>query len=932
MDTNDSLRSSAEDGSVSLLQQETRNEGDGLRCPRFVVGVGVSAIGTEALGQLFEKMPAKSGLAFVVVQQPAIGSHGPTDELLAWRTSIPIRHVENGMAVDCDTIYLIPPEKESIISGGRLLLTDKGPAQAEALPIDDFFCSLAQDKGEGAIGIVLSGTGGDGSRGGRAIYDRGGLVLVQRAKGAKSEGMSKNAEEKGASGFVLPVEEMPGTLLRYVCHPLTAEAERLRDADAAARETIYRLLRDRYGIELAPYKADAVARQTERMLLDQSLSLDEYVKRLKEAPDELNRLHTLVLIEELRVVNEELQTVKTEQRKKTADLAELNADMDGLLASTEVQAVFLDRELTIRKFTPKMAERFNLSPQDVGRRIDHFTHHIGYERLTDDLRQVLKTGQPLDCEIQDRQYRWLVARIVPCRTGGANGGMVLTLIDNDSVKRAENRAKQSERQLAGILDNTPNLVTVKDTEGRYVLMNRAFRAALGVGNQDVAGKTDYDVFPRELADNLTSNDQRVLNEGTPASGEKILPHPDGLRTYLSVKFPIRDEHGDIRLIGAVKTNVTQLKAAEAQAQEAVRQRDRFLAILSHELRNPLSAILNALELLHAGGGNSPSAPGSLGVVDRQAHHMARLLDDVLDVSRFSQGKITIRKEVLDFGALVEETVEAFRPMCESRRHEMRLDRPPEPLLVEGDRVRLSLVVENLLTNAAKYTPDGGQIAISLKREETDVVMSVRDNGRGIPADMLQAVFELFVQSDNTLDRADGGMGVGLTLVRSHVELHGGTIVAKSDGPGQGSEFVVRLPLSTQQESRTSVAVAAPQSAGTRILIVEDNHDSREVLKALLELDGFEVLAAADGAGGLEIIRRDHPHVALIDIGLPDLDGYQVARQIRAEPEHRGICLIALTGYGRPEDCQRVQEAGFDAHFVKPVKVEALYPFLQPRTS
>ena len=333
--------------------------------------------------------------------------------------------------------------------------------------------------------------------------------------------------------------------------------------------------------------------------------------------------------EELHSVNEELYTVNAEYQNKIAELTELNADMDNLLVSTEVHTVFLDRDLAIRKFTPKIAEQFNLLPQDIGRRINNFTHHIRYEPLLDELRRVLQTGQPFEREVQDGHGSWFLLRILPYRSGGSGGGVVLTLIDIGSVKQAEARARYHERQLASILENSPTLVAVKDRHGRYMVANEAFRSFFGLGGRDVVGKTDYDLFDPDLAERLRDGDSQVVNSAAAVNAEKILPHTLGPRTYLSVKFPIRDETGQVHLIGVVKTDVTQLKTAEARAREAVLQRDRFLAMLSHELRNPLSAIVNAAQLLQAKG-TDDSAAVSCHVIDCQAQHMARLLDDLLE--------------------------------------------------------------------------------------------------------------------------------------------------------------------------------------------------------------------------------------------------------------------------------------------------------------
>jgi CheY-like chemotaxis protein len=319
------------------------------------------------------------------------------------------------------------------------------------------------------------------------------------------------------------------------------------------------------------------------------------------------------------------------------------------------------------------------------------------------------------------------------------------------------------------------------------------------------------------------------------------------------------------------------------------------------------------------------------VVMRQGRQMARLLDDLLDVSRVTRGKIDIRKEVVNLNQLVHEAVEVAKPEIEERGHSLELRLSDTPLYVEGDPARLLQIQENLLVNAAKYTPHGGRIIVSICRDKRDAVISVEDNGQGIPPEMLADIFELFVQGHKSLARSEGGMGIGLSLVRTLVELHGGTVSVHSDGCDHGSIFTVRLPLTDKKPPRRKANPSVAEK-NLRVLIVEDNDDSREILEKLLRMDGHRVSVAADGVSGYEAVRRQRPDVVLLDIGLPGMDGYQVAQRIRAELPNHPVRLVALTGYGRAEDHAAVMRAGFDEHLIKPVGPRELSHVLRKRPS
>jgi signal transduction histidine kinase/DNA-binding response OmpR family regulator len=367
-------------------------------------------------------------------------------------------------------------------------------------------------------------------------------------------------------------------------------------------------------------------------------------------------------------------------------------------------------------------------------------------------------------------------------------------------------------------------------------------------------------------------------------------------------------------------------------QDANRRKNEFLSMLAHELRNPLAPIRNATEILRRQGPHEATLDWAREVIDRNVHQLSRLVDDLLDVSRITRGKIRLQREPVEMAAVVAQAVEISQPLIHGRKHQLAVALPPEPVWVNGDSTRLAQVLANLLNNAAKYTDEGGRIWLTLERAGGEVVVRVRDTGVGIPPEMLGSVFDLFTQVDRSLDRSQGGLGIGLTLVRRLVEMHGGSVAAYSGGPNQGSEFVVRLPAlaapppprPSENGSRREPVV---KSARRRVLVVDDNVDAAEGMALLLRLSGHEVRTAHDGPSALGAVDAFRPELVLLDIGLPRMDGYEVARRLRARPELAALRLVAITGYGQEEDRQRCKEAGFDQHLVKPVDPQVLQQLL-----
>jgi two-component system CheB/CheR fusion protein len=381
---------------------------------------------------------------------------------------------------------------------------------------------------------------------------------------------------------------------------------------------------------------------------------------------------------------------------------------------------------------------------------------------------------------------------------------------------------------------------------------------------------------------------------------------------------------------ALRMEIGQRLQAEKALQEADRRKDEFLAMLGHELRNPLAPILNGLHILRSGKVDGQATERVQSMMEHQVRTLSRLVDDLLDVSRITRGKIELRKEPTDLGMAVGRAIGTVRPLIELQKQELSVSLPDGPVYLEADVTRLEQVLINLLHNAAKYTEPGGRIWLAVERDHADVVVRIRDTGIGIAEDLLPRIFDMFTQADRTLDRAQGGLGIGLTLVRRLVQMHGGSVVARSDGPGTGSEFVVHLPAMTTPAPRAAEAPAAPvpaDSAPLRVLVVEDELAVAEMLVMLLELWGHTVRAVYDGPAALTAVQTFDPDVVLCDIGLPGMSGYQLARRLCQRAEASRPILVAITGYGQEEDRRRAQQAGFAHHMTKPVDPAALEALL-----
>ncbi len=495
-----------------------------------------------------------------------------------------------------------------------------------------------------------------------------------------------------------------------------------------------------------------------------------------------------------------------------------------------------------------------------------------------------------------------------------------------------------------------------DLEMRYSAVSRRWLQDYRLANQNIVGQVHYQVFP-ELPERWKAVYERCLAGATEKCEEDAFMRTDGsmewvrwevcpwydssgaiggLLLFTEVITERKDSEQALRdSFEQAKTARAEAEAARAQAESANRLKDEFLALLGHELRNPLAPILTALQLMKMR--DSQASMRERTIIERQVQHLVRMVDDLLDVSRITRGKIDLKREPVEIANIITQGIEMASPLLEQRSHNLRVSVPRRGLLIEADQVRMAQVVANLLTNAAKYTDPGGLISISASRDKDQIVVRVADSGSGIAPDMLPHVFKMFVQGERTLDRAQGGLGIGLTLVRNLVELHGGSVTAHSEGLGKGSEFVLRVPVVPQQQLELSLqasdagaarTMARAHPQGKRVLVVDDNADAAETLADLLHGLGHTTSVAHDGPTALSKAEAFRPQVALLDIGLPVMDGYELARRLREQPGLQRLRLFAITGYGQESDRERSRAAGFHEHLVKPVDFSKLAALIE----
>ncbi len=1298
-----------------------------------IIGIGASAGGLEALEQLFAAMPEQSGMAFVVLQHLSPDFESRMVELLARRTRIPIQQVTDGVLVEEDHIYLIPPRKDMILAGGHLLLTDKDPGRGLTLPIDHFLRSLAQDAGNRAVAVILSGTGSDGSRGIKEIHEAGGFVIAQDPRSARFDGMPRSAIDTSVVDLELAPAAIPDVLVRHRARAMGGLAEgnlaQVEPPDSPIGR-IVELLRGQYGIDFAHYKQNTVVRRVERRLAMSRLEdVDSYAEQLVTDRAELNALYFDLLIgvtrffrdpeafayleseiiprvvegnhdirlwvagcatgeevyslailvhealavrgrralakifatdvhpdsleiasngvydgealrdvnmerrerhfspagekfrvakdlremvvfarhnvisdapftrldlvtcrnlliylqppaqkkalslfhfglktgghlflgpsetpgelsdefepldgrwkiyrkrrdirlpadmrlpvaapagrswlapgvrrpadatllaaydqlmsrhmppsflvdghyellhsfggaegmlamrggrtttslldlvpeglrapmagalqqagkqgksvrytgievgtikgpvryqltveplpdakldtvnfviqvqeeterqqaadvaeidvgqasrdyvtslegelhytrenlqatieeletsneelqatneelvaaneelqstnEELHSVNEELHTVNVEHQRKIDQLTELTDDMDNLLYSTDIGVLFLDQELSVRKFTPRVATIFNLLPQDVGRKFDHFAHNIDYPHLLSEIRVVMNKRTPIEAEVQTSQGEQLYVRLLPYRSKGDARGVVLTIVDISNLRRAEAEA----RRLSAIVRSARDAIVAQDVQGRIVAWNRGAEELYGYRETDAIGVDTRLLMPEDRRQEEIEILARLARGEDVGVVETQRVTRDGRRIVIELSAcPMLDAGGKLAGMATIGRDITVRKRAEEQVQRAIAQREQFLALLSHELRNPLMALSNAVRLLDDPGIADDNQAAAREVVRRQVQQMARLLEDLLDSSRMRRDRIELKRQVFDLRDTVAGVLDAARPQADQAGVHLDLAVEGEPILIEADIGRMQQLQINLLNNAINHSPRGGEVRFAIQKRGQLAVISVEDGGDGITPDNLGYIFEPFFQGQR---RKGSGMGLGLSLAKAIALAHGGELRAFSDGEGQGARFVVELPLAEQAshvQAAEVPAVAVDEGDRRLVLLIDDDTDSRELLAILLRNAGHEVIHAGTATEGLELLLARRPRAAIVDLGLPDMSGLEIARRARASLGDTAMKLIALTGFGQQRDREAAAEAGFDHHLVKPLDFETI---------
>jgi PAS domain S-box-containing protein len=507
-----------------------------------------------------------------------------------------------------------------------------------------------------------------------------------------------------------------------------------------------------------------------------------------------------------------------------------------------------------------------------------------------------------------------------------SGAVISWLIE--VMHRRQSRAEQQRESLRITLASMGDAVIATDAEGRVTSLNSTAAALTGWTQDEAAGRPLEEVFRivnEQTRQAVTNPVKRVLAEGriVGLANHTLLIARDGTeRPIDDSAAPIRDAEGIVRGVVLIFRDISELKKLHQQLQEADRRKDEFLATLAHELRNPLAPLRNALQIMRLAGDNKRAVEQALPVMERQLEQMVRLIDDLLDVSRIARNKLQLRKMRVELAEVVRHAVETARPLIESAGHELTLAQPAEPIYVDADAARLAQVFANLLNNAAKYTEREGRIWLTVQRESHDAVVTVKDTGIGIAADHLPHIFEMFAQVDHSLERSQGGLGIGLTLVKRLTEMHGGTVEAHSEGRHKGSEFIVRLPVdiaASGQPQPSSVECECKAANPCKVLIVDDNEDAASSMRTILLMMGHDARIAHDGLQAVEMASSFLPDVVLLDISLPKLSGYEVVQRIRQQPWGKDMKLVAVTGWGQEEDKRRSKEVGFDYHVIKPVE-------------
>jgi PAS domain S-box-containing protein len=523
----------------------------------------------------------------------------------------------------------------------------------------------------------------------------------------------------------------------------------------------------------------------------------------------------------------------------------------------------------------------------------------------------------------DGSTGWTHSRAVPMLD---DGGRILEwvgmAVDITEQKRAAEALAQQRRLYEAILTNTPDLAYIWNLDHRFIYANEGLLRMWGKSWDEAIGKNclelGYEPWHAAMHDREI---EQVKATRMPVRGEVPFTGAFGRRIYDYLLVPVIGANGEVEAVAGTTRDVTDYKQLESSLVNADRRKDEFLATLAHELRNPLAPIRNAVHLLKLGNTREDTVRHARDLIERQLQHLMRLVDDLLEVSRITLGQVNLRRTRMDLSAVLRDAADFIKPPAAARRHKLVADIPDRELHVDGDSTRLTQIFQNLLDNAVKYTPEGGEITLRVVPRDEEVEVIVADNGIGIPPEYQTRVFDLFTRVHPSDRIKSSGLGIGLALARQLVKLHEGQLDVRSPGPGKGSEFIVTLPLRDRApatEPEPDGAEAPSSQRARRVLVVDDNRDAAESLAMILSINGAEVAVALSGPQALQQIPYFRPTAVLMDIGMPGMDGYEVAQRIRAEPAHRDLLLVALTGWGQAEDKERAMSVGFDHHLTKPV--------------
>ena len=827
------------------------------------MGIGASAGGLESLERFFTHLPADSGMAFVVLQHLSPDFKSFMNELLSRRTRMTIRQAEHDMVVEPNTVYLLPPMKEMIIRRHRLLLNDRDPRSGLTLPIDLFLRSLAHDLGERTVAVILSGSGSDGSRGLREVSQAGGTVFCESPDSAQFNGMPLSAIRTGNVDRVLPPEELAAAVAALAANDPAALLPPGPASEERGVEAILRLLRDEYALDFSHYKASTVTRRIERRLaLNRSLDIDMYVEQVRSDPRELSSLYEDLLIGvtrffrddaafdvlEHRIIPEIVERTNQEDQirvwvpgcatgQEAYSIAmlfyeRLNArrrPVNLKLLATDVRAPtswVMSREMPETPTIALALSWIGENVTDTSTRAPSLRKCVVSNRSGGRPSRTCRTIVSIS-SLRPGGYRKLACRPTVLPGVGELVFQRMNLILGQTVDRrvrlrlgedprgdvGEGEIADREERIRLLLDSTAEAIYGIDLSGRCIFCNAACARLLGYPSPAaLVGKQMHPLIHHTRPDGTPyAPEQSPIyqamrhREGAHVQDE-VLWRADG--TSFPAEYwshPILQQND---VIGAVVTflDVTERRKAEQEIQDGVRRRGQFLAMLSHELRNPLAAILSATHVLESASWTDDACHEAGQVVTRQANHMARLLDDLLDVARITRGRIVLRKESVDLRDTARLAIEALGPLMAERGTRLVTEIGDQPVPVFGDPARLQQVQANLLSNASTYSPVGGRVWFELRRDRDEAIIRVSDEGRGIDRDILPKIFDLFVQGHRTIARSEGGLGIGLTLLRSLVELHDGCVEADSDGPERGSVFTVRLPLEGPKARPAAAAV------------------------------------------------------------------------------------------------------------------------------